>query len=240
MRCQRLRRADGEYRWCIDAASSRRGANGEFLGYIGSVIDITERKATEQALRAAHDTFRHLVDRSPFGIYVVDADFRLVQVSEGAQNVFKNVHPLIGRDFSEVLRIIWPEPFATEAVERFQHVLATGEPYQAPRTLERRADTDAVEAYDWKIERVALPDGRLGAVCHFYDLTERQAHQDKIGMLMREVNHRAKNMLALVNAVAKQTAASGPDEFLDRFSSRVRALAANQDLLVQTDWDGAI
>lgn len=43
----RLRRADGEYRWCIDAASPRLGAAGEFLGYIGTVIDFTERKRTE-------------------------------------------------------------------------------------------------------------------------------------------------------------------------------------------------
>ena len=44
----RLRRKDGEYRWAIDSASPRFGLNGEFLGYIGSVIDISERKQAEQ------------------------------------------------------------------------------------------------------------------------------------------------------------------------------------------------
>ncbi|WP_224244205.1 hybrid sensor histidine kinase/response regulator [Hyalangium gracile] len=44
----RLRRKDGEYRWAIDAASPRFGPDGEFLGYIGSVIDITERKQAEE------------------------------------------------------------------------------------------------------------------------------------------------------------------------------------------------
>ena len=235
----RLRRADGAYRWCIDAASPRVGEDGSFLGFVGSVIDITDRKVAEEALRAAHDTFRHLVDRSPFGIYVVDSDFRLLQVSEGAQQVFANVRPLIGRDFEEVLRCVWPEPFATHAIERFRHTLATGEAYHSPGTVERRADVDAVEAYDWKVERVVLPDGRPGAVCHFYNLTERQAHQEKIETLMREVNHRAKNMLALVEAVAKQTVATGGEDFLERFGARVRALAASQDLLVQTQWEGA-
>lgn len=43
----RLRRAAGEYRWAIDAASPRFGAAGEFLGYIGSVIDISDRKLIE-------------------------------------------------------------------------------------------------------------------------------------------------------------------------------------------------
>jgi PAS domain S-box-containing protein len=49
----RLRAKDGDYRWVIDAASPRFGDDGSFLGYIGSVIDITERKMTEEALRAS-------------------------------------------------------------------------------------------------------------------------------------------------------------------------------------------
>ncbi|WP_375767789.1 PAS domain S-box protein [Archangium gephyra] len=47
----RLRRADGEYRWAIDAAAPRFGPGGEFLGYIGSVIDITERRRREELQR---------------------------------------------------------------------------------------------------------------------------------------------------------------------------------------------
>ncbi|WP_374943067.1 response regulator [Sphingomonas sp.] len=46
----RLRRADGVYRWAIDAAAPRFGSDGGFLGYIGSVIDITDRKANEDML----------------------------------------------------------------------------------------------------------------------------------------------------------------------------------------------
>lgn len=49
----RLRRGDGAYRWAIDSAQPRFSAAGEFLGYIGSVIDITERKRMEEALREA-------------------------------------------------------------------------------------------------------------------------------------------------------------------------------------------
>ncbi|HYC94041.1 MAG TPA: PAS domain S-box protein [Thermoanaerobaculia bacterium] len=45
----RVRRADGEYRWTIDAGRPRFDADGEFLGHIGSVIDITDRKHAEQA-----------------------------------------------------------------------------------------------------------------------------------------------------------------------------------------------
>jgi two-component sensor histidine kinase len=55
---------------------------------------------------------------------------------------------------------------------------------------------------------------------------------------MREVNHRAKNMLSLVQAIARQTAAREPEDFIDRFTERLQALAANQDLLVRNEWRG--
>ncbi|MBL8769850.1 MAG: PAS domain S-box protein [Phenylobacterium sp.] len=235
----RLRRKDGVYRWAIDSAKPRWALDGAFAGFVGSVIDISDRKEAEQRLQASHDTFRRLVESSPFGIYAVDADFRLAQVGKGAQKVFENVRPLIGRDFADVLRLIWQEPFASEAIAHFRRTLETGEPYHSPSTVERRADLDATEAYDWKLERVTMPDGRPGVVCHFYDLSERQAYEEKIQYLMRELNHRAKNMLTLVDAVAKQTAAAGPVDFLSRFSDRIQALAASQDLLVQTEWNGA-
>ena len=45
------------------------------------------------------------------------------------------------------------------------------------------------------------------------------------------MNHRSKNMLALVQAVARQTVASDPINFLERFGERVEAIVANQDLL---------
>ncbi|MGA7325346.1 MAG: PAS domain S-box protein [Rhodomicrobium sp.] len=71
------------------------------------------------------------------------------------------------------------------------------------------------------------------------DITERKCHEDQVRLLLREVNHRSKNMLALVQAVARQTLASNPKDFLDRFGKRVQALAASQDLLVKNAWQGA-
>ncbi len=57
----RLRRVDGEYRWAIDTGRPRFGGNGEFLGYIGSVLDVTERKQTEEALRRLNDELEQRV-----------------------------------------------------------------------------------------------------------------------------------------------------------------------------------
>ena len=149
------------------------GADGEVEAVAGTTRDITERKQTEDQLRRNHDTFYSLIQNNPFGVYAVDADFRLRQVSLGAQKAFESVNPLLGRDFAEVVHAIWPEPFASEIITHFRNTLETGNPHSSVSTIERRADTGELESYDWRIERVSLPDGRHGVVCYFYDLSER-------------------------------------------------------------------
>jgi len=64
-----------------------------------------------------------------------------------------------GATLPKWLHAVWPDPFASEVTARFRHTLATGEPFEA-ETDERRSDTEATEASDWKIERIILPDGR--------------------------------------------------------------------------------
>jgi PAS domain S-box-containing protein len=141
------------------------------VGLIATITNITSRKRAEQRLRDNEITFRQLVETSPFGVYVVNADFRIVQVSAGAKKKFENVWPLMGRDLAEVLRCIWPDAFANDAIGRFRYTLATGEPYYSRGSVERRKDTGAVEAYDWQIERLTMPNGGSGVVCRFYNPT---------------------------------------------------------------------
>ena len=135
---------------------------------------------TRDALAVSYAALKSMVQDSPFGIYAVDAEFKLALVSKGAQKVFKNVHPLIGRDFAEILRCIWPEPFVSKAIAIFHYTLETGEAYHAPTTVERRQDIDAIESYDWKVERIILPTGRIGVICNFYDLSERENYDTKL------------------------------------------------------------
>ncbi len=70
------------------------------------------------------------------------------------------------------------------------------------------------------------------------DITERKEREEKEHLLMREINHRAKNMLSVVDAIAHQTATRNPKDFVERFSERIQALSANQDLLVRSEWGG--
>jgi PAS domain S-box-containing protein len=70
------------------------------------------------------------------------------------------------------------------------------------------------------------------------DITERKEYEEKLYLLMREVNHRARNMLSAVGAIAHQSVAGNLEDYVGRFSERIRALAAYQDLLVRSEWHG--
>ncbi len=72
------------------------------------------------------------------------------------------------------------------------------------------------------------------------DFTEHKEREEKEHLLMREINHRAKNMLSVVHCIAQQTAARNPDGFVESFSERIQALSANQDLLVRNQWNGVV
>ena len=73
------------------------------------------------------------------------------------------------------------------------------------------------------------------------DIGERKARERHIEFLMRELAHRSKNMLAVVQAIAGQTARSSPnmEEFQTRFAHRIAAMARSQDLLVERNWKSA-
>jgi PAS domain S-box-containing protein len=73
----RIRRADGEYRWAIGSATPRFGPDGEYRGYVGSSIDITERRRTEDALRESERRHRRIFDTVEVSIW--EEDFSAVK-----------------------------------------------------------------------------------------------------------------------------------------------------------------
>ena len=153
---------------------------------IETTVHNESRLRAEQQLRLNHDSFFGLVENAPFGIYVVDSQFRLCQINAGSRKVFEAVNPLIGRDFAEILRAVWAEPFATEAIGRFRHTLESGEPYSVSNTRETRHGVPRTESFDWKIERITLADATFGVVCYFYDFSERMRAEAQ-ALLHREL-----------------------------------------------------
>ena len=77
-----------------------------------------------------------------------------------------------------------------------------------------------------------------GCIITLVDMTERKALEKRQTLLMRELDHRMKNMLALVQSISTRTIATSRDlaDFKQRFFQRVAALAATQDLLSERAW----
>jgi two-component system, LuxR family, sensor kinase FixL len=100
----RLRRTDGQYRWVLDNGAPRIASDGTFLGYIGSCVDITERKQ-------AQDRFRLVVEASPNGIVLVNAQGRIMLVNACVEKLFGYGHEeLIGQG----VEVLVPERFRGE------------------------------------------------------------------------------------------------------------------------------
>lgn len=103
----------------------------------------------------------------------------------------------------------------------------------------RRADGASI----WitiRAEAVRDENGEIvGLRSTVQDITERRQAQEQVELLMHEVTHRAKNLLTVVRAVARQTARKdSPANFAELFDQRIAALGASHDLLVQNDWRG--
>jgi two-component system, LuxR family, sensor kinase FixL len=101
----RLRRSDGEYRWVLDNGAPRFASDNTFLGFIGSCIDITER-------RQAQERFRLVVEASPTGIVLFNAQGHIVLVNARAEKLFGyERQELIGQDVD----LVMPERFRDES-----------------------------------------------------------------------------------------------------------------------------
>jgi PAS domain S-box-containing protein len=105
-------------------------------------------------------------------------------------------------------------------------------------TVRRRKGGDRINV-SLTISPVRDAGGKeVGASLIAQDITERKKREEREHLLMREVNHRAKNMLSVADAIARQTVTRDPEHFVDRFSERIQALSANQDLLIRNSWQG--
>ncbi|OKH35551.1 hypothetical protein NIES2119_20060 [[Phormidium ambiguum] IAM M-71] len=161
----RLRRQDGEYRWAIDAASPWFGENGEFKGYIGSVIDIHERKQTEERYRTLFETMTE-------GFCVVEVlfdgqekpiDYRFLEMNPSfeAQTGLKQAAGKTARQLLPDLEEHWFEIYGKVAL--------TGEPVRFENGSAAMNRWFEVSAF-----RIGEPESRKVAIL-FKDISERQA-----------------------------------------------------------------
>ena len=176
----------------------------------------------ETALRGSHVT-----------VYTQDRDLRYTSISNPMFG--RPTHEILGRCDDEVL----PPEVGASTISVKREVLATGEARDAEVGVE---DASGARWHDLHIEPLRNDSGEIvGLTCASVDVTERKEGEAHLRLLLRELTHRSKNLLAVIQAMARQTSrhARSIDGFLEQFSARLQALAASHDLLVRESWYGA-
>ena len=211
----------------------QRGPDGAVTHFLGTVQDISGRKRAEEALAESEARFRGVFENAATGISIADLDGRYVSCNPAyAAMVGRRAEDLVGRSFAEFLH---PEDRPEKIAEMAK--LVAGE--RSAFEIDNRYLRENGEVL-WARKHVSLLRDARGRPSHVItlvtDMSEHKRHEAQQQVLLHEINHRAKNSLALIQSVARQTAARSPGDFLQRFEQRLQAIAAAQDLLVRHDW----
>jgi PAS domain S-box-containing protein len=229
-------RKDGCVYWVRWSMKPWRTADGRIGGALLYAEMINEKVEARRALANSEERFRSSLLHSPLPVLSFDDQERILALSESwldqtgySREELRRIEDWTARAFGE---------HSGEVLERIRQIISTEPEAERDEQIIRTKDgRDRI----WGFVTSAVgtqSDGRRLFVCVAQDLTDSKAHEEHIRLLLREVNHRSKNMLSVVQAIARQTAAREPKDFIGRFAERIQALAANQDLLVRNAWRG--
>jgi PAS domain S-box-containing protein len=216
------------------------GADQSIDGIMCAAIDISRIRSLETEQQRLSDELMTTLQRyetalrgSNVTVFTQDRDLRYTSCSNTMFGL--EVEEILGRTDEEIL----PPESRGPVVTLKREVMQEGQPADS----ETRVDLGStVRWYDIHMEPLRDPGGGIaGLTCAAVDITERKEGEAHLRLLMRELTHRSKNLLAVIQAMARQTARhSGTIEgFLEQFSARLQALATSHDLLVQESWYGA-
>ncbi len=170
---------------------------------------------------------------SPISVFSQDKDMRFTWVHNAPAGF--NPESLVGKTDADIL----PRKAAETIMAAKRTTMETGKAQELETSFElsgrQRSFYLMIEALRDEHDHV------LGTTSVAVDVSERKANEDQLRLLLRELTHRCKNLLAVIHAIARQTASRtrSVDDFLDRFSARLVAIGASHDLLIADDWHGA-
>lgn len=222
----------------IDDASAPSGVGGVLVVCTETTQAVlAKRRLSEEA---AH--WRRLFQQAPGFICIL----------RGPEHVFEYVNDAYLRLFGDAawigkrVREAIPDLAGQGAYEALDRVFSTGERMlftQAPARFRRTPDSPEELRYlDFIYAPITDGDGAIsGIFCEGYDVTEAHAGQTHMRLMINELNHRVKNSLAIVQAIATQTLRRGevPPEVRNTLMDRLLALAKAHDVLTDEKWTGA-
>ena len=212
---------------------------GDFVLIFSAALDVTARVAAEHAVRDSERRFRDMIAGLPAAVYTTDRDGVLTHYNPACLTICGRI-PVLGVDrWSVAWRLYHPDGTAMGHDDcAMAEALAAGTSRRVKEAIIERPDGTRIFVTDHAIV-VRDDDGRIvGGLNMIADVTERRRSEAHIRKLLDEVDHRSKNILSVVQAIARQTAVASPDAFVARFSERIQHLAVSHDLLVKSRWRG--
>ena len=237
--CFRYVRPDGRQLWLEETAKGEFDAAGRLLRIKGLTRDITERKNAELALAERNVQLALAAKAGLVGSYSYDPDSDRLQVSEG----YVAIHGLPeGTKVSS--RTAWQSralPEDRERINSLRHQAfreQRGE-YGVEYRICRAGEVRWIESRSFISYR---SDGRPQRIVGVnIDITERKRAEERQRVLVAELDHRVKNVLATVSAIITQTqeASSSQLDFVNALNRRINSLARTHELLSESNWRGA-
>ncbi len=203
-------------------------------GQLLVVRDVTERRRRDDQILVSEIRYRRLFETAHDGVLLLDPRTRkIIDANPFMTRILDYPHDkLIGKELFQIGLLA--DEAASQAMFR-----------KLKKNKQVRYDNLPLVTQTGRLQDVEVvanlyeENGRLIIQCNIRDITERRRSEEHVNLLMAEINHRAKNLLAVVQAVAHQTAYHGdPATFVTRLSDRIGSLAAGQDLLVRNQWQG--
>ncbi|MBS0644097.1 MAG: PAS domain-containing protein [Proteobacteria bacterium] len=224
--------------WYLARIRPYRTVDDKIDGVVATFVDITERKRSEEAVRSGEERLRQemrLVDLSRAPIFVWDFDGGITQWNRGSEELYGyRRDEALGRNANALLRTAVPgSSFDAVRESLLRDGTWSGE-------LLHQAKSGAILTVESQIE-LTVSNGRRLCLESTRDVTEQKQWARRQQLLLGELNHRVKNTLAVVQAVARQTlrTTDSSEDFIKRFEGRLMALAEANGLLVDNNWQGA-
>ncbi len=211
--------------------SPLRDASGKVVGAVNMLVDITERKHAERV----GQQFASIVETSDDAIASKDLNGLIATWNPGAERLFGyTAEEIIGKSVT----ILIPPDRQDEETEIMARIWR-GDRVDHYETVRRRKDGSMVEI-SLTVSPIKNAAGRvIGASKIARDITEHKRAEEHITLLAREVDHRSKNLLALVQATVHLAQADTPQALKAAIEGRIQALANAHTLLSQSRWAGA-
>jgi PAS domain S-box-containing protein len=228
-------RKNGRSLAALSNVSALRGPDGAFMGIAAVISDVTERIAAEERIRKSEAHLRKILDGTLAFVGVLQPDGTLVEanatalVSSGLTRA-----DVVGKKFWECHW--WShDPAVAQRLQDSIARAATGEVVRYDEVI--RIKDDARITIDFMLTPYFADDGSVELlVPSGVDINDRKKQEVVLRDLMHEVNHRSKNILSVVQAIARQMPATEPAIFKRELGDRLRSLAACQDILVNNGW----